>query len=157
MAHKYTFQQVEDYIKAKTPEIRLDSIEKNAYQHLILYDAILKLLTDCTYNSTICIDGNYFCRASRRRSLGDIFMLLQYHYKEISLERVFSDLIYGIGNNELYSWYCLDINKRVYIKGSCGIFNSVSDEYGFDFTGYHFKYERGAYGYDFSAPQPIRI
>ena len=146
MTHKHSFEKVQEWIDKNVEDIYLDGLGKLS---LNLEDSIVKVIKSGAHRTTLSLkDKKRICQ-SELRSIGDIYKLLQYHYKPVSLEKVFNAIINLIRKYKLCTWYCCDISKRVYYThDSKGYLHGISDEYGFDYT--QFKLPKGSsisYGY----------
>lgn len=71
---------------------------------------------------------------SRRRSLGDVFLICKYYYPSCNLNDVVKILFktFPVKLKGFRSSYCNTINKRVfyYAQGAGALFQDVTDEYG---------------------------
>jgi hypothetical protein len=58
------------------------------------------------------------CIKGRRRSSGDLFLIMRYYYPEITYKDIRYCLFELLNNHKIKTSYCFDINKRVFYKNS---------------------------------------
>lgn len=138
------FEELEQQILNKYPEaIRLQGVLKNRKESI--KEFLIKFITKWNNEkNTIFVNSKEVqTDTGRRRSLGDIFMILRYYYPTITLREVIQ-LLYvdwiTLGDINFRSCYCHTINKRVWYyenKGESTILNKItSDEYGKNYQDY---------------------
>lgn len=118
----------------KTPEQFLGDKEKNieniVYMFFYLNDKY----------DTIYSNGRIQTYAWRRRSLQDIYYVIKYYFPEITLEQIMQVIYDGVKAGYLSTWFCIDIEKRVFWKDSyTQQYLERADEWGFIFEDYNFK------------------
>jgi hypothetical protein len=81
------------------------------------------------------------CDKCRYRSQGDLYRLMKNYYSELTLQQLRQLLIDLINSEEISSFYCMNINKRVYFNinkhdWSLGELGHVTrmDEFGLNIT-----------------------
>lgn len=77
----------------------------------------------------------------RRRSLGDLFLICRYYYKDCELKKVLQIILIDLVNDTSIKFrtsYCYQMQKRAfYIGSSSGIYNEDQmDEFGYKFYDY---------------------
>lgn len=105
---------IEKNILDNVPELYLDTSEE--IEELIktfnIEEFIIWFLKEGNINlDTRSLNGALYCDNGRYRSLGDIYRICQYYFKNITLLEVL-EVIFNI--HRLGSWICGDIGKRIY-------------------------------------------
>lgn len=117
-------------ISSYTVPIRLEKTLKSSIQRLSIEEFLYRFFTE--YNKerkTIFINGNLQTEVNRRRSLGDIFMICKYYFKDVTLKEIITLLYTTLPlkfQNGFITSYCYTIEKRVWY------YDDYRDTYIFD-------------------------
>lgn len=134
----YSFDEVAKYLDS-LPRIKLtDGLERSKVS---LEDDILRTINLNNFSSTVIVlDGSLHTKQGKRRSFGDLYRLLKYHRRKMSVEDFANALAKLVANNVIASYHCGVIRKRVFhfaserlIDNTKGILSAngrLADEYG---------------------------
>lgn len=139
------FEELEQIILAQYPQkIRLQGLLKKRKE--TPKEFLWKFLTKWNKekNTIFVVNHVVDTDTGRRRSIGDIFMILRYYYPEVTLREVIQWLYVDwitLGDENYRSSYCYTIHKRVWYNeedsGKSSIINKESsDEYGIVYQKY---------------------
>lgn len=131
-----TWKTIEEKLLKNRTDIRIIGLLKKRKESPLEF--LCKFFTQ--WNSekdTIYVESRQAqTKAGKRRSLGDVYLIMKYYYPKISLEEVknllWKDLLTHHKIPRMRSSYCHTINKRVYYQGDehekTGIFDRDEED-----------------------------
>lgn len=133
---KVDYEALTNQILGQYPDkIRIERLLKKRPESM--EDFVYKFFTEWNLDrNTIFVDRSVQTEAGKRRSLGDIFMIVRYYYSSAKLEDVVK-ILHEVLPKRLTGFrtsYCRNVKKRMFYyrpEVSNGIFDkAVEDEYG---------------------------
>jgi len=89
---------------------------------------ILKIFFSINNNKyTMYLNDTPQCNPSRRRSIGDIFLIVTYYFPEITLKELFQGLFNLMKEKYITSDYCTQIKKRVYYRSNFNFIEYIDE------------------------------
>ena len=128
--HLYSFEKVQDYLDKETPF----NLPVHLNENLSVKEVILDFFEKNTEYDSNYLNGDSQCTRGRRRSMGDIYIILKQQGFSFSLEEIYNALIDLAKEGQLRGIQCCTIFKRVWFKAQkAGVGYHLTDEYGFEY------------------------
>jgi len=112
-----TLDKIEERILNDYDPIRLQGFYKKEAKKMPVYDFIIAFLQELTTkHGTIHVKTkDVLCVAKKRRSLGDIYMIVKYYYPKATLTEVVCSLFSLVGKEGgwRYTW-CSQTNRKMF-------------------------------------------
>lgn len=148
---EFPFDKAEEYILRKGT-MHLGTVEKLSFNSA--EECVENILTTQRFHKSFRdVDNTIVCYEDYwRRSISDLFRLCKHYSPDITLKQVYESLIALIAKEEIYSWICHSLHKRVYGKSktvfsnNTGLSSFPQDEFGFDFSKENIPFSFSGYG-----------
>lgn len=126
----------------KRVPLYLDKIDRDKISTKSHYLGLNDILYyNCHLNTLYPSSKRLQCSSNRNRSQGDLYMIMRYYYSDITFKEFRKALIKLLNNYHISTFYCNDIQKRIFYNPNLGgrkphssnIMNNLDkiDEFGF--------------------------